>query len=279
MHARVARVARVARIARHVSEVRSEKQISISRMALSISKSRVPNLNVAEPKDLSPSMRKLQKLREHILTPGVANGLHDFIVELYDGSDIEEELNKSYKVADEFTNLCIEVVQQSDQSAADVIKIIDVLIAHGADINRWNTASGKYSDHAENALTWAVTHSKGRIVQHLIQKGADASDSGDHSDILAHFAGHLSPRQRRKIRRALGGRTPTSAASSRMGSEGGAPGARGSGGGGGGAAGAPIGRSHHVSGSGGGAGGGAGIPKGTRSRGASISKRKTRKQK
>lgn len=224
-------------------------------MALSISRSSVPNLNVAEPKNLSPSMRKLKQLREHILTPGVADGLHAFIMELYDGSDIEEALNKSYKIADDYTNLCIEVVQEI-HSVPEIKKIIDVLISLGADINLWNTASGRYADGAENALTWAVTHNKGLIVQHLIKKGAEAGDAGDHSHLLSHFAGHLSPKQTRKLRMALGGRTPSSTAPSRMGSEGGAPGPR----------------SH---GSGGGAG--HGIPKGTRSRGASISKRKTRK--
>jgi hypothetical protein len=206
-------------------------------------------------------MRKLKELREHILTPGIADGLHAFIMELYGDSDIEEALNKSYKVADEYTNLCIEVVQEG-HSVPEMKKVIDLLISLGADINRWNTRSGRYADGAENALTWAITHNKGLIVQHLIKKGGEADHAGDHTHLLAHFAGHLSPKQTRKLRMALGGRTPSTATPSRMGSEGGAPGQRGH---------AP--RSHE---SGGGAG--HGIPKGTRSRGASISKRKTRKQ-
>ena len=233
-------------------------------MALFVKKPSVPNLNVAESKDLSPSMRKLKELRDRILT-GAAD-IRVFITKLYEGDSeqIEEALNKSYKIADDYTNLCIEVVQDS-HSVEETKKLIDVLIDFGADINRWNTANGKYKDQAENALTWAVTHNKGQIVQHLIKKGAEAEDAGDHSHILSHFAGHLSPKQTRKLRRALGGRTPTSAATSREASAGGAPG-------GGGAA---AGRSRAPSmGSGAGAAGHGGIPK---SRGAS--KRRTRKQK
>ena len=260
-------------------------------MALFVKKPSVPNLNVAEPKDLSPSMRKLKEIREHILAGAV--DIRGFIMKLYeeDSEQIEEDLNKSYKIADDYTNLCIEVVQEG-HSSAHVKKIIDVLISLGANINRWNTANGKYEDQAENALTWAVTHNKGLIVQHLIMRGAEAEDAGDHSSILSHFAGHLSPKQTRKLRRALGGRTPTSAASSRMGSEGGGGAAAGrsreasaggapGGGGGGAAVAVAAGRSRAPSmgSGGGGAAGHGGIPKGTRSRGASISKRRTRKQK
>ena len=229
----------------------------------------VPNLNIAEASSLSPSMRKLKMLRDHILTPGVGDSIQNYIMDLYedDPDAIEAGLNKSYKIADEYTNLCIEVVQEANHSVEETKKIIDVLIELGANINRWNTANGEYRDDAENALTWAVTHNKGRILQHLIKRGAEAEDAGDHTHLLSHFAGHLSPKQTRKLRRALGGRTPTSAATSREASAGGAPvGPRSST------------ASISDSGGGGAAGGHGGIPRGTRSRGVSISKpRKTRR--
>ena len=223
----------LASLASLASQERPVKQIPVSirmsRMGFSLSLGAAradPNLNAADFNSLSPSLRKVKLLRDRLFRRDAAEGLRDYIAGLYeeDSDAIKAGLNTSYKIADEHTTLCIDVVQNSKGSGVEAIPVIDILIDLGADINRWNTASGKYRDHAENALTWAVTTNKGQLVKHLITRRATADAAGDHSGLLSHFAGHLSPKQRRKLRMALGGHSPRSGVASREGSGGGAGG-------------------------------------------------------
>ena len=114
-------------------------------MALALgSRASMVNLNAADPNSLTSSMRKLQQLRERILTHGVADTIRDDIMEIYeeDTDAIERALNKSYMIGGELTNLCIEVVSLTNNSVEETKKIIDVLIDLGADINRWDTQDG-----------------------------------------------------------------------------------------------------------------------------------------
>jgi len=111
----------------------------MSRMGFSLSLGAAradPNLNAADFNSLSPSLRKVKLLRDRLFRRDAAEGLRDYIAGLYeeDSDAIKAGLNTSYKIADEHTTLCIDVVQNSKGSGVEAIPVIDILIDLGADI-------------------------------------------------------------------------------------------------------------------------------------------------
>lgn len=123
--------------------------------------------------------------------------IHDTIQAIYeDKEEMKKDINTTFWMGTGYYTLCSDLIYNTShtkQGTERTIELLDMIISLGADINTFDTESGKIEKNTRDAYTsntiaWAVSKGNPDIVKYLLEKGAHIG--GD--DWVEWFGGHLT---------------------------------------------------------------------------------------
>lgn len=167
-------------------------------------------INLTE--DERPEFAKLKAIHEALTDSSQSiKHIHHTIQSIYDDKkEMKKDINTPFWMGNAYYTLCSDLVYNTSDEQR-TIELLDMLISLGADINTYDTESGKIGrntrdPYTSNTIAWAVSKGHPLIVKHLLKKGASKVDE----EWVDFFGGHLDEDKLLEIKKAIHG-TPKEA--------------------------------------------------------------------